>query len=253
MTDLLKDRQKVGLVLACLFFLGVVLSLYAIYSIPAKLMLTHTFHPALNSAYVFSVITFMIGGFGLWYTLGHQNELIVFKEKEKTIGEQDASNTHSGQTTISLETVRSAVQSARGKDEVLSTGLQAVCRQLDAGQGAVYASEENESGRTLELKGGYALSLGENATISFTYGEGLVGQAAKGARTLYLDEIPEGYIKIISGLGSASPRHLLIVPVMKESKVFGVLEIASFSPITEDQRRFVEETAQLMAGRIATT
>jgi putative methionine-R-sulfoxide reductase with GAF domain len=87
--------------------------------------------------------------------------------------------------------------------------------------------------------------------LSYEFGEGLIGQSAAGARTLYVDDIPEGYIKIISGLGSASPKYLLIVPMKQQDHATGVLEIASFIPLSEDQRKFVEESAQLIADRLS--
>ena len=82
-------------------------------------------------------------------------------------------------------------------------------------------------------------------------GEGLVGQAAASAKTIYVDDVPDGYIKIISGLGSASPRYLLFTPVKQQDQLRGVLEIAAFTPITDDQRKFVEEAAQLMADKLS--
>ncbi len=90
------------------------------------------------------------------------------------------------------------------------------------------------------------MNLGESASIEYEFGEGLIGQAAVEGRTLYVDDIPEGYIKIISGLGSASPKHLLIVPVKNQKETLGVIEIASFTDLTEDKRKFVEEAAQLL-------
>lgn len=252
MTELLRDRYKVGLALAALFILGIILSLYSVYSIPHKLMIGNAFHPGMVSTYVILMLTFIAGGVALWYSLGYKNEVIVFRDKQITNETTDQSQTNSSQTTISLETVRTSINQAKGNDKILRAGLEAICRQLDAGQGAAYLSMEEESGRRLELKGGYALSIGENTVISFAYGEGLVGQAASGARTLYIDEVPEGYIKIISGLGSASPRYLLIVPAKKQDKVLGIIEIASFTAISDDQRKFVEESTQLIADVITT-
>lgn len=250
MTELFKDRYKTGLVLASLFMLGVILSLYSVYSIPHKLMLPQTFHPAVNSTYLILILTFLVGGLGLWYSLGYRNEIVVFKEKQQETKLTESNSNTGSQTTISLENVTTAIRQSSSTEAILTSGLQAICKQLDAGQGAVYAALESDGHRRVELKGGYALGIGENVVISFAFGEGLIGQAAAGARTLYVDEVPDGYVKIISGLGSASPRYLLIVPLKKNEKVLGVIEIASFTAVTDDQRKFVEESAQLMANAI---
>ena len=123
---------------------------------------------------------------------------------------------------------------------------------MDAGQGAAYQVQQEKETRFVELKSGYALSINESTTTRYNFGEGLIGQAASNGQLLYLDEVPEGYIKIISGLGSASPRYLLIAPVKNKGTVLGILEIASFSPYNADQRKFVEQGAQLIADKLST-
>jgi putative methionine-R-sulfoxide reductase with GAF domain len=40
------------------------------------------------------------------------------------------------------------------------------------------------------------------------------------------------------------------VPLKKNENVIGVMEIVSFTAITEDQRKFIEESAQLIANSI---
>jgi hypothetical protein len=110
---------------------------------------------------------------------------------------------------------------------------------------------ESEGKRILEVKYGFALTLAESQSIKFEFGEGLIGQAALSGQNLYLDEIPEGYIKIVSGLGTSSPRYLLIVPLKKENEVKGVIEIATFAPLKENTRKQVDEMAQILAGKIS--
>ncbi len=251
MITLFKDRHKMGLLLAAVFFLGIIASIYSIYALPHKLMIGDVLHPAFVNTYIVLAITFLTGGISIWYALQHKNEVIVYRDKQTDVTASDSSTGSAGQTTISLEPVKASIKQVSGKEKVLQSAIQAVCRQLDAGQGAAYLTIEDDRGRRVELKSGYALSIGENTVVSYAYGEGLIGQAVSGARTLYVDEVPEGYVKIISGLGSASPKYLLIVPVKKDEKVLGVLEIASFTPINEDQKKFVEESARLVAESIS--
>jgi methyl-accepting chemotaxis protein len=134
----------------------------------------------------------------------------------------------------------------------MRAGLHAVCKQLDAGQGAFYLLQQDGENKKLILKSGYALNVSDSHVVSFELGEGLIGQAAAAAKTVYIDEIPQGYVKIISGLGSASPRSLLIVSVKQHEKVLGMMEIASFTELTEQQRKFADEAAQLIAQKIST-
>jgi transcriptional regulator with GAF, ATPase, and Fis domain len=251
MTGLLKDRVNISLILAVMFFAGILASLYVVYSLPHQLMLRDGYQSEFANVFIVLGVTFAIGALNIWYGARHKNEVIVYRDKQtdKTSGDNDTSD--SNQTTISLETVTSSVSTAKETKEILHAGLHAICKQIDAGQGAVYLTMTKDGKRKVELTAGYALSIGESNTISFDFGEGLIGQAAAGGSTLYIDEVPEGYIKIISGLGSASPQYLLIVPMKKNNQVIGVMEIASFTPISEDQRKFVEESAQIITEAIS--
>lgn len=251
MIELFKDRHRMGLLLASLFVLAIAISAYSVYSLPHQLHLSNPDHPAVIHLYLVLFFTFLIGGVTVWYALNTDNEVIVYRDKsiQETIAEKE--NAEAAQNQISLDAVKTGISKTNTVTEGLKHLIQAVCQQLDAGQGAAFQVEEKDGNKTVELKGGYALAISENKIIRYDAGEGLVGQAAVTGKTLYLDDVPEGYIKIISGLGSASPRFLLIVPVKNNEKVLGVLEIASFTEIREEQRKFVEDSAQLLSDRFS--
>jgi methyl-accepting chemotaxis protein len=251
MIHLFKDYFRTGQLLAILFLIGITLSLYEIYSIPSSLSLTAGYSPAFVPAYVAVVLTFLFGMGTIFFALYAKKELIVFRDKqlEDRLADHDAAA--AGQSTISLDGVKERLRSAAHLKDIFQNGIQAICKQLDAGQGAAYAAFETDGVRKVELRGGYALSIAESTVIAYEFGEGLVGQAAASSKTIYVDDVPDGYIKIISGLGSASPKYLLFTPVKKQDQLRGVLEIASFTPITEDQRKFVEEAAQLIADKLS--
>lgn len=247
----IKDRNKLGLGMAALFLLGMLISLYQVYQLPHNLLLSDTYHPAFTNVYVVLITTFLIGAVTIWTALNNRNEVIVYKERQRTTENTANNNGDESRTTISLDSVKDSIKAAKQEKDILTGVVNAVCKQLDAGQGAVYKIVNRDDKKKIELLTGYALAIGENKVVSFDIGEGLIGQSAASGRTLYIDDVPEGYVKIVSGLGMASPRYLLIVPVAHQDKVLGVMEIASFAPLNDNQRRFVEESAQLAANKIS--
>ncbi len=250
MTEVFKDRYRVALGLATFSFVGILISIYRFYRLPHDLMLIDAGHPSLVNVYVTVAATLLLAAGALWFALGYRNEVIVFRDKQDTeqtgmTGEGTGANTAEA---ISLQQFEAQLENTSGDDATLQAGLQAVCKQLEAGQGALYVFDK-EANR-VELKYGYALAVSEANTVSYEGGEGLIGQAAVSGNTLYIDDIPEGYIKIISGLGSASPRFLIIAAAKKENEVKAVLEIATFTPLSDQQRRFVEDAAHIVAARL---
>lgn len=250
MITVFKNPYKLSLALATFFILGMAVSLFAIYSLPVSLRLADGYQSEFLSVYVVIAATFVVGALGLVVALRYKREVLIFRDRSIEAAAGKKHETEQGKTTISLDGVIASVQQGENIKGILEAGLNAICKQLEAGQGAIYVAVENEGKRIVELQGGYALNIGESTIISYEFGEGLIGQAAASGRSLYVDDVPEGYIKIVSGLGSASPRYLLIVPVKHNEQVLGVMEIASFTPISEDGRKFSEEAGQLIANQI---
>lgn len=252
MIAVFKDRYRVALGLATASFAGILVSIYRFYRLPHDLMLVDAGHPSLVNLYLAVAITLLLGVAALWFALSYRNEVIVFRDRdEQAMQASHADNNGAGTTTsISLQQFETQIKDAADQETLLQDGLNAICKQIDAGQGALYVVTETQEGKRVALQYGYALAVSENKPVFYEPGEGLIGQAAVSGTTLYIDDIPEGYVKIISGLGSASPRYLLIAALKKDADVKGVLEIASFTPVTEEQKKFVEDAAQSLAARM---
>jgi signal transduction histidine kinase/DNA-binding response OmpR family regulator/HAMP domain-containing protein len=75
-------------------------------------------------------------------------------------------------------------------------------------------------------------------------GEGLVGQCALEKRKILLTNPPQDYLRISSGLGGAAPRNILVLPVVFESQVKGVLELASFEGFSEIHQAFLDQLTE---------
>ncbi len=247
-----KDSSKLNLLLTVLFMAGIAASAYVLYRLPNNLMVPYGYESVFNTTYLVVGLSFLIGVVAVTQAMRYKKELIVYRDRVTEMSQSDLDASASDKSTISVDSIKTALRTAKGEKDILQNGLQTICKQLNAGQGAAYLTQQENDSRFAELTSGYALTISESATTRYNFGEGLIGQAASNGQLLYLDEVPEGYIKIISGLGSASPRYLLIAPVKNQDTVLGVLEIASFSPFSADQRKFVEQGAQLVADKLST-
>lgn len=124
-------------------------------------------------------------------------------------------------------------------------------RYLNANQGGVFLlSDESPDDIHFELKATYAYNRRKFMEKTIKPGVGLIGTCAIEKETIYLTDIPQGYIEITSGLGDANPDSLLIVPMKAEDEILGVFEIASFQKIEKYQIEFVERMGLNIASAI---
>ncbi|WP_327081800.1 response regulator [Polaromonas sp. CG_9.5] len=117
---------------------------------------------------------------------------------------------------------------------------------LDAPVAAFYVREDSGSLKRVAAHGFTPISAQVERT--FYDAQGLVGHAAAQNRVIQLDDVPPDYLKITSGLGQASPRHVLVVPLHHDGQVTGVVEMAFLRPLVKRDL----ELAAIMANNIGT-
>jgi hypothetical protein len=59
-------------------------------------------------------------------------------------------------------------------------------------------------------------------------GEGICGQVAQNRKPDYIKNIADGYITVVSGLGSTSASNLLILPFVINNETVALLEVSAF-------------------------
>ncbi|MFG2432375.1 HAMP domain-containing protein [Streptomyces sp. NPDC048590] len=162
-----------------------------------------------------------------------------------------------------LARISGLMQGRRDLDDVASLIMSELTPVVSAQHGAFFLAMSTgdgdevgsdtgkENSYELRMRGSYGYSAGSMPT-SFRPGETLIGTAAEEKRTIQVDNVPPGYLKISSGLGEAPPAHVIVLPVVFEGQVLGVIELASFQPFTHIQRDFLNQLAEMIATSVNT-
>ncbi|WP_059003229.1 response regulator [Pseudomonas syringae] len=116
--------------------------------------------------------------------------------------------------------------------------LQFLTQYLGASVAAVYIRQDH-GGFTRVASYGFSREQ-EQQDQTIHSDEGVVGQAASQDRIITLDELPENYFKVASGLGEGSPRSVMVVPLSNDDQVNGVVELGFLRPLTEQDVEFLE-------------
>ena len=113
---------------------------------------------------------------------------------------------------------------------------------VNAQQGVIYqmASESATSDGTLVLLSTFA-DTPEGYVGEVRIGQGLVGQCASEKRRMLITELPRKTAPIRSGLFKATPKNVIVLPVLFEDQVKAVIELASLSAFTASHLAFLEQ------------
>ncbi len=134
----------------------------------------------------------------------------------------------------------------QGQRDLITLGrmlLSELAPLMNAQQGVMYVVDADDDTATAQLRklAGYADADASDASRTLQFGEGLIGQCAAQGRLILVNDVPAGAVQIESGLVSAVPRSVIVLPVLFEDQVKAVLELATLSEFSPSQRAFLEQ------------
>ncbi len=112
--------------------------------------------------------------------------------------------------------------------------------------GAVILYKETKPKGNFDVEAIYAIPE-DFQPRSFVEGEGLNGQAVADGVPMVIEDIPEHFLPISSGLGSSSSVYLYLLPVMKEGRCTHLIEMATF--VKSDIARLWEELSKKLVEK----
>ena len=133
------------------------------------------------------------------------------------------------------------LQGQKDLESVSSLIMNELTPLVSAHHGAFFIADDSGENPALSLIASYAFDTRRQTKTQFHLGEGLVGQAAREKKQILVQDVPDDYIEISSGLGAAPPRNIVILPILFEGEVRAVIELASFLPFNEIHRSFLDQ------------
>ena len=116
---------------------------------------------------------------------------------------------------------------------------------VNAQQGVIYRMEAEDSDRdesaTLVMLSAFAGDGDDGHLRRLRLGEGLIGQCAFEKRRTLITDLPEHTVPIRSGLFEATPRNVIVLPILFEDQVKAVIELASLTSFTASHLAFLEQ------------
>jgi len=143
-----------------------------------------------------------------------------------------------------LNELAALMRGEQGPAEMADKVLRYLAEHLQAGVGALYLFDER--GGELKLLAGYALPR-HSAAAAILLREGVIGQAARDRKPIFLDPVPADYLPIKSALGDAGPRLVAAVPLVHNDRLVGALELGSFREFSDVEREFLEHAQEGIA------
>ncbi|MEM9389945.1 MAG: PAS domain-containing protein [Bacteroidota bacterium] len=181
------------------------------------------------------------------------NSLIQMRDKLQVVSEEDKKRNWS---TEGLAKFADILRSDASDIETLSNKIVSeLVKYCNANQGSIFVLDSNGDGgqEVMNLAGCYAWDRQKYIDKKITKGEGLIGQAWLEGENIYLEEIPDNFIQIRSGLGNANPTSILITPIKTDKAIEGVLELAFFHRLEGHHLDFIEKLCTNIAATLSST
>ncbi len=120
-------------------------------------------------------------------------------------------------------------------------------QEFEITQGIFYLI--NEKTKLYEPASVYAYSS-EKKPEPFALGEGLNGQTAKSKQILSIENLPNNYLNVVSGLGQHKANHLIIIPLLLNKETIGIIELTTFHSLDEEKLWIFKNLAKIIGNAL---
>ncbi len=181
-------------------------------------------------------------------TVDAQGEVAVLKdninEMIRNLRDTTQKNTEQDWLKTNLAKFSRMLQGQRDLTNVGRMVLSELCPVVDAQQAEFYVLDSREEKQKLTLLASFASEGDALLGKQIDLGAGVLGQCAIEKRKIVLDNLPDHYIRVSSGLGAAPPRSVMVLPLTFEGEAKGVLELASFGGFNPSHQALLDQLTE---------
>lgn len=257
------DSLKVPKLISIVSFISLLIAIFLLYSSVRNLQLS------INSdeikfiwAYLYVVLvallaaTIFVVGYRVIILYSQElqtidKEIDVITTKEETALTEDVELTTDIKEkeidfSFILENILSKIEDSEDAERFAENLIRSIASEIDVVVGLLFLKRKSED--IFDIMGKYAYFADQDPD-SFAVGETLSGQVAKNKLVLHIQNLPDNYVNVVSGLGNSQPKSLIIVPFIHEEQTIAVLEIGSFVKFEEHHKKMFSELSNKMADR----
>ncbi len=183
--------------------------------------------------------------------------LLSMRDSLKMVSDEDNKRNWSTKGLTEISTILR--NEAENLDILSYNVVRGVVNYMNINQGGIYIAEKNERKESeydgfetlLRMTGCFAYDRDKLVNKIIVPGEGLIGQCWLEQKFIVVTEVPEEYIRITSGLGEATPKAVICVPLAINEEIYGVIELASFKQFEPHEIEFANKIGEIIASSIS--
>jgi ligand-binding sensor domain-containing protein len=166
--------------------------------------------------------------------------------KEKEIAESESNWYNEGMTNLD----EIITKNNDNLNQLARNLVPALVEYIGASLGAFYVlSSGDDLQHKFELAGSYGIGP-ERVKQQFEGNEGYLGACYNEKHTIAVDNLPDNYSVMESGLGKVSLKYMLLVPIMHNNIVNGIIELSSLDKMPSYKIRLLEKLAENLSSMI---
>lgn len=197
----------------------------------------------ISSLIIFGLIIFLLSYIRRTFDQQKETEIQI-RDTNANLAKISAENEEKNWLLSGADKVNEALRGEQEIDELANHIVSSICNYLNASIGAIFLT--NSHNKALELRGTYAYPLKKGKDRLY-WEDSLIGQVAKEQKQKLLSELPNDYIKVVSGLGEMNPKFILLTPILLQKETLAVIEIGFQTEPSKTTLTFLSNIAENIA------